>query len=479
MKMCPKNIAMLVSGISLLLATSAAQAGNSFFSFSIGYSSHGHYVSPYRYVYAPAYIYTVPSPFFFGYTSYYYPVFPYYYTPVVYYRPILPYRYPYAYYPYKFPHRHYYAYRGIYPSTYFHGYYAHNRYYNYKPYYHYNYSHGHHAQYKYQPRKKQYTGLNTTNLVVNSPSANALVRQAPATQNIQSVTINNTARERQRVRELERYRSTLQRRHPNQSVERRNDSRPGWNERRTFANTDTRSLMQQRRNDQVRARFNNRNPRIDQSGQTNQTVNNRRIERLINRDRGTSRPDLERNNRLNQQRPIVNQQNQRRTQANLVNTREANSPVQNRQINQLRPPRNNLVRPDNNSIRQQPAVTERNKQFNQRQITQQRPARNNQERSAIVNSQRHQAVTERNRQSSQRQSTQQRPDRNNQERTAIVNSPRQPAATRNISQGNQRSESIAQRREAAGKMNTRSGNHMSLHQGGISKKSAGGVGFRR
>jgi hypothetical protein len=235
--------------------------------------------------------------------------------------------------------------------------------------------------------------------------------------------------------------------------------------------------MQQRRNDQVRARFNNRNPRIDQSGQTNQTVNNRRIERLINRDRGTSRPDLERNNRLNQQRPIVNQQNQLRTQANLVNTREANSPVQNRQINQLRPPRNNLVRPDNNSFRQQPAAAERNRQSNQGQITQQRPARNNLERPANVNSQQQPAAAERNRQSSQGQITQQRPARNNQERSAIVNSPRQPAATRNISQGNQRSESIAQRRESAGKMNTRSGNHMSLRHGGISQKSAGGLGL--
>jgi hypothetical protein len=482
MKMRPKCIAVLLSGISLLLATSTAQAGNSFFSFSFGYSSHGHYISPYRFVYAPAYIHVAPSPFFFGYTSYYYPVFPYYYTPVVYYRPFLPYRYPYAYYPHRHHHWNYHAYRHIYPRTYFYGHFAHNYYYKHKPYYHYNYSQSHHyAKYKYQPRKHQHSGFNTRNLVINSPSANTLVRHAPATRNIQSVTINNTtAREQQRARELERYRSALQRRHHNQGAERSNDSRPVWNERRSFANTDTQSVMQQRRNDHVRERLDNRNLRTEQSAQTDQTANNRRIERLINRNNGTSRPDLERNNRLNQQRSAVNQQHQRRMQANLGNTRVINSSVENRQINQQRPPRNNLARPDNSSFRQQPAAAERNRQFDQRrQLTQQRPARNNQERSNIVNSSRQPVAAERKRQFNQKQLTQQRPVRNNQERVSNINSKRQSVAAGNISQGKQRSEVISQRKEPSGKISTRGGNNMSLRQGGISQRSAGGAGFRR
>src|SRR5690606_19493335 len=120
-----------------------------------------------------------------------------------------------------------------------------------------------------------------------------------------------------------------------------------------------------------RERFNSRNLRTEQSAQTDQTDNNRRIERLINRNSGTSRPDLDQNNRLNQQISAVNQQYQRRMQANLDNTKAVNSPVQNRQNNQQRLHRNNLTKPDNSSFRQQQAAIEHNRQLSQRQPTQQ------------------------------------------------------------------------------------------------------------
>lgn len=445
MNMRPKSIAVLASGIMLFLASTTAHAGDSFFSFSFGYSSHGHYVNPYRYVYAPAHYYVVPSPFFFGYTSYYYPVFPYYYTPVVYYRPVLPYYYPYAYQPHWFSYRHYYAYRGIYPRTYGYGYHPHNQYYSHNAHKHYKYSHGHHRDHFYGHRlKKQYAG----SYKKYAPDNKLYSKQnkSLASSNHQSRNIAGTANERQRVRELEKYRSALRQNQPDRKTE-RTDNRKLVNEKRTFSANNTRSASLQKRDNQNVGRSNNRNFRSETSSQPNRNINNDVVERLVNRNRNPSRAETESNNRPVQQREIVTQQNDRRPHANSGNDRPAFSPAQAKQPQQ-QAVRSNMVKPRDSSLRQQPAMTARNNQNNQSQVIRQMPS-----------------------------------TRNNVERQGNSNSLRQPAPGANNRQARANQQepqaAVTKRRDSSGGINVRSGGGSVMQQKGLSQRSMGGSAFRR
>jgi|SRR3972149_2317966 len=372
MKMRPNSIAVLVYGISLLLASTTAKAGDSFFSINFGYSSHGHYASPYRYIYSPAYYYSIPSPFFFGYTSYYYPVFPYYYTPVVYYRPVFPYYNPYAYQPY------WYTYRVIYPYSYIYGYYPYNSYYSYYPLKYYKYQHDHHYDHFYgHGNKQQYAG----SYKKYSPGNKRDVLQRSGNRDIKTATVIETNNTQQRSVELVKQRTLLQQRPVNQRTG-RPAVRPSRSEQQTLAATDPRSVLQRRQNRQDMERGNIRNQRTEQSSQSERNANNARIDRLINRDRKPSPTEMESSNRPIQQRQAINQHSDRRAQTRVttINKRVIAPPTQARQTYQQQPVRRNLDSPGNGSFRQPPAVTVRSNQNIQRQVARQQPVRSNIER---------------------------------------------------------------------------------------------------
>lgn len=449
MKMRPNSVAVLVSGISLLLAATTAQAGNTFFSINFGYSNHSPYVSPYRYIYTPAYYYSIPSPFFFGYTSYYYPAFPYYYTPVVYYRPVFLYYYPYAYQPDWFYYNQYYAYRGIYPNSYIYGYYPYNQYYSHYPHKHYRYQPDHHSDHFYGHRnKQQYAGPYKK----YSPENKLGMQQRSGNHNSKTAAVIATNNQQQSIRELEDRRAMLQQRPVNQRTE-RSGVRPSRREQHTLAATDTRPVLQRRQDSQDMGRVNNRNQRTEQSRQSEHNANNERIDRLINRDGNTAQSEMEMNDRSIQQKQIINQQSDRRAQAqvNTLNKRVTVSPPQARQNRQQSHP-GNMERPGNSSFRQQPAVAERSNQNNQRQVTRQQPVRNNTERPGNRNAFRQeQVVSERNRQDNQ----QSRPVARKKE-----------SSTETISMRDEEQRSLRQK------------NGPGMQQRQMSQRSFGGAGFR-
>jgi hypothetical protein len=363
MKMRPNRLAVLVFSMSLLLASTTAKANSTFFSINFGYSNYGYNVSPYRYIYTPAFYNSIPSPFFFGYTSYYYPAFPYYFTPVVYYRPVLPFYYPYAYRPNWIYYNRYNAYRGFYPGSY-------NRYYSYYPQKHYNYRPDHHNDHFYgHHNKQQYAGSYNK----YSPENRQYIQQRPGNHDVRTSTVLNKN-------------NSQQRRRTNQRTE-QHGVRHSRGEQQTLAASDPRPVLGQRQNRVDTERVYNKNQQTEQSKQSEHDANNARIDRLINRDRNPSRSETGRNNRPIQQRQIINQHNERtaKTQVNTLDKRTTELPVQSRKIYQ-----------------QQPAVTRRSNQNDQRQVTRQQTGRNTMEKPGNGRSFRQeQVVSERNRKDSQ------------------------------------------------------------------------------